>query len=276
MRNEPLHIFFPQWQGANDRRVYHAAHALRDRLAEGARLVPLPVSLAEVSTEAGVHQHASLVAQYRRAQALLAECLPSHVTVLGGDCNVSLAPVAYLHQRLPGTLVVLWLDQHADLNTPESSPSGNFHGMPVRHILGEGNADLRTAEAAALAPWQIVYLGAREFDPAESAFIDQRQMTVFGVETLKRQPYVVAEHLRRLGAQHVYLHIDSDILDISVYNGSGYPNAAGITPADVRLLMGALNGFAVVGGALTHYNSTDARDLATLAEVYGLMTAAVR
>src|SRR4029078_8119073 len=70
---------------------------------------------------------------------------PDRILSIGGTCGTELAPVAYLNERWGGRMAVLWLDAHADLNPPASSPSGHFHGMVLRTLLGDGPREL-TAE----------------------------------------------------------------------------------------------------------------------------------
>jgi arginase len=90
----------------------------------------------------------------------LAADLPERPLVLGGDCCSHIGAIEGLAAR-QGRLAVIWLDAHGDLNTPESSPSGNQWGMPLRMLLDSGAVE---AEDVAL-------VGARNLDPPEEEFI---------------------------------------------------------------------------------------------------------
>jgi hypothetical protein len=87
--------------------------------------------------------------------------LPERPLVLGGCCCAHVGAVRALARR-HGRLAVVWIDAHGDLNTPESSPSGNTWGMPLRMLIDAGDVD----------PKDVTLLGARSLDPPERAFID--------------------------------------------------------------------------------------------------------
>jgi len=93
----------------------------------------------------------------------LAADLPERPLILGGDCCSHVGAVEGLAAR-HGRVSVVWLDSHGDLNTPESSPSGNQWGMPLRMLIDSGAVD----------PADVVLIGARNLDPPEEAFIGER------------------------------------------------------------------------------------------------------
>jgi arginase family enzyme len=119
----------------------------------------------------------------------LAAGIPDRPLVLGGCCCSHIGAVEGLAAR-HGRIAVVWLDAHGDLNTPESSPSGNEWGMPLRMIIDGGAVD---AEDVAL-------IGARNLDPPEEEFIAEA-----GVHR------EIAPALADVG--HVYVALDCDVLD---------------------------------------------------------------
>jgi arginase family enzyme len=106
--------------------------------------------------EAAVIDEPSLEAQIDAT----ARELPQRPLVLGGCCCAHVGAVRELARR-HGSLGVVWIDAHGDLNTPESSPSGNTWGMPLRMLVDAGDVDAA----------DVVLLGARNLDPPEEAFI---------------------------------------------------------------------------------------------------------
>jgi arginase family enzyme len=120
-----------------------------EAMAEAARL-PLPYPEAAVVEEGSLHE---------QTLALAAE-LPARPLVLGGCCCSHVGAVTGLALR-HGRIAVIWLDAHGDLNTPESSPSGNQWGMPLRMLL-----DSETVNAD-----DVLLVGARNLDPPEEDFI---------------------------------------------------------------------------------------------------------
>jgi len=128
------------------------------------------------------------------AQSLaLAAALPERPLVLGGCCCAHVGAVEGLAARAGGPLAVVWLDAHGDLNTPESSPSGNLWGMPLRMLLDDG----------AVAPGNVALVGARNLDPSEKEFIAASGLHL-GVEG-------VTAALE--GVERVYVALDCDVLD---------------------------------------------------------------
>lgn len=123
--------------------------------------------------------------------AVLAERLPTRPLVLGGCCCSHVGAVRGLAER-EGRLAVIWLDAHGDLNTPETSPSGNEWGMPLRMLLDEAVVD----------PQDVALVGARNLDPPEIEYLASS-----GVDDS------VARALA--GVERVYVALDLDVLDPS-------------------------------------------------------------
>jgi arginase family enzyme len=120
-----------------------------ESMAEAARL-PLPYPEASVVEEGSLDEQTLAVAID----------LPERPLVLGGCCCSHIGAVESLAAR-NGRISLVWFDAHGDLNTPESSPSGNLWGMPLRMILDSGAVD----------PQDAILLGARSLDPPEREFI---------------------------------------------------------------------------------------------------------
>jgi arginase family enzyme len=156
-------------------RVPRAWGAGGEAMAEAARMrLPWP--------EAAVVDEETLAAQIERT----ARELPARPLVLGGCCCAHVGAVRELSRR-HGRVAVVWIDAHGDLNTPESSPSGNVWGMPLRMLIDAGDVD----------PGDVTLLGARSLDPPEEEFI------------------AAAGIRRALGElpEHVYVALDCDVIE---------------------------------------------------------------
>ena len=161
---------------------------------------------------------------------VLASELPERPLVLGGCCCSHVGAVEGLAAR-HDRLALIWIDAHGDLNTPESSPSGNEWGMPLRMIVDSG----------AVRPTDVALLGARNLDPPERDFIKAS-----GVNTGRD---AVDRALNEVDC--VYVAIDFDGLDGDEV-GAFMPEPGGIPVADAeRTLRGVASNAAVVGGGLT-------------------------
>jgi arginase len=185
-------------------------------MAEAAAL-PLPYPEAVVVEEDSVS-----------AQSLaLAFDLPERPLVLGGCCCSHVGAVEGLTTR-HGRVGLVWLDAHGDLNTPESSPSGNAWGMPLRMLI----------DAGAVAADDVVLIGARNLDPPEEAFIASSGIHV-GEDGL-------AGALE--GTNGVYVALDCDVLDPGEIS-SFMPEPGGLTLDDVERLLREVAGRETVLGA---------------------------
>ena len=98
---------------------------------------------------------------------------------LGGDHGISMATIAGVSQNVDD-LQILWIDAHADVNTPKTSPSGNLHGMPVAHLMGlTDNKDFEC-----LNPLQINYIGLRSVDKDEAYWINQNKVNAYHIDDI--------------------------------------------------------------------------------------------
>ncbi|WTW92780.1 arginase family protein [Streptomycetaceae bacterium NBC_01309] len=215
----------------------------------------------------------------RAALATLATRAPDRpVVTLGGDCGVELEPVAATVARYGGDVAVVWFDAHGDLNAPAESPSGAFHGMVLRTLLGEGPADLLPPTDSRLTPEQVVLAGTRALDAAEEAYLARTGIRVVG--TLD-DPAAVTEAVAATGASRVYVHLDLDVFDPAEFSGLSYPEPNGATAEQVCAALRALTArFALVGLAVTEHEpaeepqaaASDARILHDVFTAAGLAT----
>ncbi|CAL9310326.1 arginase family protein [Streptomyces sp. SudanB52_2052] len=247
-----------QWQGSGAA----TAGRLRSGAAWLAELIP-GGPRRTVTLDAGVGQSRSgvrnadvLQRHLRAVREALAEVPPGATTVtIGGDCGVDLAPVEAALSVFGDRLAVVWFDAHADLNTPESSPSGAFHGMVLRALVGDGPEGLRPVRS--LSADRVVLAGARSLDPGERDLVARRGIRHLGVEQLTRPDPLLAA-VRATGAEAVYVHIDLDVLDPGVFPAVGTPEPGGLGVEDLLGAVCALKEeFTLAGIALTEYERTD-------------------
>jgi arginase len=184
----------------------------------------------------------------RLADAVAATAPDAVPIVLGGDHAISMGSVAGVLRRAAGGRVgVLWIDAHADLNTPATSPSGNVHGMPLAHLLGHGDARLlgairgeRAHAGAALRTSDVAFLGLRSVDPEERAFVHAHGLAAWTMSDLDRHGVAAAAEAALASLAHVdHLHVsfDADVLDPAVAPGVGTPVPGGLGYREAHLLM---------------------------------------
>jgi len=154
--------------------------------------------------------------------------------VLGGDHSIAMGTVSGT-ASFAGRIGLLWVDAHADLNTPESSPSGNVHGMPLAALLGRGpDALLGIGESTpVVAVKDTVILGLRAVDEGESRRIRNRGIHVYTMTDIDRRGIAdcMAEALEIITNKTEGFHVsfDMDSLDPDIAPGVGTPVHGGLT-----------------------------------------------
>jgi arginase len=255
---ESLYVFFPQWQGAGAARAI-ADGATRLRAAgDGVRFVEIAGFSDEASaTEQSIQNYGTIVQNLRAFRAELERVQPARVFSLGGDCSLEIVPIGYLRQRWPD-LSVVWLDAHADANTPASSPSGTLHGMPVRLLLGEGDATLRACAGALLSPADLVYVGTRDIDPAEAELLRVQAIRHISPQQIAAAPAQSLEALLDQTRRHIYVHVDLDVLDPAAFASVACPTPGGLDRAALEtLLTGLRQRRDVVGASVVEFAGDD-------------------
>ena len=163
--------------------------------------------------------------------------------VLGGDHSIAIGTLAGLGKHYDN-LGVIWFDAHADINTSETTPSGNIHGMPLAVSLGLGHE--RLVNIANYSPKikkeNIIIIGARSIDEGERALIKQLGIKVYTMHEIDRlgMTRVMEESISYFKARHVdgvHLSLDLDALDPLYTPGVGTPVAGGISYRESHLAM---------------------------------------
>jgi len=161
--------------------------------------------------------------------------------VLGGDHSLSIGSVNGTAADLD-RLGLIWFDAHGDINTPESSPSKNLHGMPLAALLGHGSfADMDWAHTEALWPENLVYVGLRRLDAEEKTTIRNSDMTAFTMRDVDRENigHVVEQSLDVAldGTDALHVSLDMDWVNPTEAPGVGTPVPGGVTYREAHLAM---------------------------------------
>jgi len=162
--------------------------------------------------------------------------------VLGGDHSIGIGTIAGLAENNKN-FGVLWFDAHGDLNTPDTSPSGNIHGMPLAVSLGYGHPDLVNIMGFApkVQKEKVVIIGARDLDKGERELIKNIGIKIFTMHEIDRlgMANVIDEAIDylRKHSDGIHLSLDLDGLDPNEAPGVGTPVTGGITYREGHLAM---------------------------------------
>jgi arginase len=170
---------------------------------------------------------------------------------LGGDHSISIGTVSGVAgaAKDAGPTGVIWLDAHADFNTPETSPSGNVHGMPLATLTGRGYTDLVSIGGPAVRGGDVAIVGLRSVDREERELLAEAGVNVYtmkdvdayGIASVMRGALKDLSHLDR-----VHLSFDLDVVDPEVAPGVGTPVRGGLTYREAHLVMELINEAGVV------------------------------
>jgi arginase len=168
--------------------------------------------------------------------------------VIGGDHSIAVGTIAGLvqhHRAKNEEIGVIWFDAHGDMNTPDSSPSGNVHGMPLASCLGYGAKELTgLAGETMLKPENVVLVGVREVDMDERKLIRECGLKVFTMNDIDRMGIakVMDEALGIVttGTAGFHLSFDLDGCDPSIAPGVGTPVRGGVDYRESRFFMEAV------------------------------------
>jgi len=236
-------VLNPQWQGSG----------ATDEIKSGARIIgnyfsecidfEVELSEKDLSIENGIMGYHSIYMQMEHFRQVVQSNNPKHITTIGGDCSVEIIPVSYLNY-LYDKIAIIWLDAHADLNTPESSPSKTFHGMPLRLLLGEGDGSYKKLLFSTIDTSQILYVGLRDIDKSEEEYIINNNI----FNTLEINYLQIKQKIAKHNFNKIYIHLDLDIIDPSFFQHTKCPTADGLRIDDLETLINQLqNDFDIVG-----------------------------
>ncbi|MCY7421991.1 MAG: arginase [Chitinophagaceae bacterium] len=179
--------------------------------------------------------------------------------VISGDHSTSGATIAGIKMAKPNSrLGVIWIDAHADLHTPYTTPSGNMHGMPLATAIAEDNMDFAVHELdketrkkwdelknigniqPKILPEDIVFISLRDYEKEEKSLIEKYGMKVITTSELRRKgpENVVRSVIRHLSeCTDLYVSFDVDCLDSSITKGTGTPVSNGLKEREAEDLV---------------------------------------
>jgi arginase len=161
--------------------------------------------------------------------------------VLGGDHSVAIGTIGGL-AAAHGRGGLIWIDAHGDANTPDSSPSGNVHGMPVAVALGLVAEEFESEAwpQPMVEPERLALIGVRSLDDGERSLLREKGIRVYTMSEVDRIGIerAVRESLDRVaGAGFVHVSLDLDVLDPEIAPGVGTPVRGGLTYREAHLAL---------------------------------------
>jgi arginase len=201
------------------------------------------------------HERARYLGEIARAAAIIARKIERIMglghfpLVLGGDHSIAVGTVSGIAahaQRQDQRVGLLWIDAHGDINTPDTSPSGNIHGMPLAALLGFGAGELTgvAGPPPKVHPANVALVGIRSLDAGEKKRLKETGVQVHTMSDIDRHGVhrVMQKALARVtdGTDYVHVSFDLDAVDPTVAPGVGTPVKGGLDYREAHLVMEVL------------------------------------
>lgn len=169
--------------------------------------------------------------------------------ILGGDHSLSFSTIPATKEKYPD-LKIIWIDAHGDMNTPESSPSGHLHGMPLAAL--SGLFDVKSLNKnfywldQCIRPEDIYILGVRDLDPKEKLFLQEHPFNIYDFNHIKEKGLdkVLDEIKKDIGLEPVHISFDVDAINPKIAPATGVPVSDGFSFQEAQIIaktLGELN-----------------------------------
>ncbi|MGG6237788.1 arginase family protein [Nodosilinea sp. AN01ver1] len=228
-----LNLFFPQWQGSARLELYEGAKLLHKTLHNKISFEQVPISLTySLTIEKNIFGYSQIFSQLLDARKVIQAHNPERILTIGGDCGVEIA----------------------------------LHKMPLRVLLGEGDAEIVKRAFSTLRPEQVFLIGAREFDLAEKSVILEKGLSVFSAKDINLESFgKVFSALNEAGSDKIYIHLDLDVIDPEEWPHVACPTPGGIYVDKLKSFLNSLRkNFDVVGFSVLEFLPTGSNHSAAL------------
>lgn len=215
MRLKTLRLNMPQWQGGTEP-LYRFGAELLHWLAPvhlgPEETVEVPAATDKpLKIEQGIVERTALLSQARAARVAIERHQPDRIVTLGGDCLVSLAPIAYLNRRYDGKLGVLWIDAHPDVMSPAEFSHAHAHVLAM--LLGRGDADFTAEVECKLQPSRVMIAGLNAWTESEGRILKELGLRHTPATDLADSSQPILDWIAAEGITHLAVHFDLDVLD---------------------------------------------------------------
>lgn len=218
------------------------------------------------------------------SQCVYKACTHNRPIVVGGDHACAIGTwsgvLQYLTQNKQD-LHLIWVDAHMDANTPQTSPTGNIHGMPLATLMGYGHPDLTSCVSSFLKPENLTLIGIRSFESGEAELLHKHGVKIYFMDEIQQRgiDMVLKEAYQRFASKGpVGFSIDMDAFDPQYAPGVGTPEAHGIDFPEFLKTFAQLDPASIIALEITEFNPTldhehkTAQNLLELANIWPMST----
>lgn len=242
-----LNLYFPQWQGGdikNRENYIRGSKALLDKIPNDVTFEQIKIDEKTDDTVKNmINRYDTILENLCQCKKIIDSKQPNKIFLFGGDCGTELLPVSYLNNLYERDLLILWFDAHGDLNSPLESPSGNFHGMPLRTLLGNGDKEIIEQLYSKIKPEQISFVGVRGLDNSERKIIVDNNINLINSDELDKFKSLI----EKSNNKNIYLHIDLDVINPKDFSHVGCPTGDGLSLENLKEMVNMIPKEKIVG-----------------------------
>ena len=235
-----LNLCIPQWQDSGyTKELYYGTIALKNYIEKkNISFRNINVSqLNELKEENNIVGYDVISKQLRLIRNTLNEEKPDIIFTIGGGCGIEIPLISYLSEEI-NDLKIIWFDAHGDINSPETSKSKYFHGMPLRFLLEEIEGNVISEESKKISKANLLLLGTRDLDKEEETYIRNNRIEMISVFEHRMND----KKILNLVSEKIYLHIDLDVIDPEVYKNVKCPVPEGFKIEEVVEIIKLIKG----------------------------------
>lgn len=238
----------PLWYGSDKRGSEQAPNLLCDAITKQRIIDSIePIMPLTTTDKYAIHSTAKYLREIIDVNKRLAEAVNSklqlgnRVLTIGGDHSLGLGSVAGSLQ-FDENVALIWFDAHGDMNTEQTSPTGNVHGMPVAALMGLCDSALNDVAKVNIKPQNIFWIGARDLDEGERQLVSQFNLNVYSTEYIhvhgmQRVMNEVVQKMQKQGVEHVHLSFDIDAMDPTIVAATGCLVSNGLNNTDFDIFV---------------------------------------
>ncbi len=226
-----MNLLVAQWQGSGyTNELYFGAEALGNYIRKfGIEFDEIEISKSDnIVPEKDIIGYSVIKEQLERIGNILKEKNPGKLFTVGGGCGVEVPIISYFIEK-EKNFKIIWFDAHGDLNSPKSSHSKLFHGMPLRFLLENIEGNEISAKYKKIEKTDLILLGTRDLDPEEDLYINSNEIAKITVENFRENPSMIDD----LKKQKVYIHIDLDVIDPLEFRNVKCPQQNGFRISEI-------------------------------------------
>ncbi len=264
------YFFIPQWQDSGiTNELFNGAWALYDYFRNNYtdQVCEIDINASDKPIlENNILGYSILVDQLTRIKNKLEEEQPQKVITIGGGCGIEVPIISYLSSK-NSNMKLFWFDAHGDLNSPESSSSKHFHGMPLRFLTEKQNNEIdKIVDLVKIE--NIKLIGTRDLEPPEIDYIKNSKIE----SVLCDANYLAKIEENIQPDKPAYIHIDLDVIDPKYYGNVKCPIRKGFSISKLvsalSLITSKMN---IVGMSILENTEIDKEKIELLSEVFDII-----